>query len=75
MSDIDMLGSPYVYSESQQHTLDELAQRIAAMRASGDLKPDVLHNIRKCFRIKNIYQRRNSPIGCPPWQSQTISLQ
>jgi len=53
MNEID--GSSYVYSESQQPTLDELSQRVADLRATGSLTSEVLHNLRKYFRIKNIY--------------------
>ena len=48
-------GTPYEYSESQQTTLDEIAGRVAKLRATGSLNNEVLHNLRRYFRIKNIY--------------------
>ena len=48
-------GTPYEYSESQQTTLDEIAGRVATLRAMGRLTGEVLHNLRKYFRVKNIY--------------------
>lgn len=48
-------GTPYEYSDSQQPTLDNIATRVSELRATGSLTPEVLHNLRKYFRIKNIY--------------------
>lgn len=55
MNEIEIPGSPYVYSRSQQAVLDEIAERVSDLRAEGSLTPEVLHKIRKYFRIKNIY--------------------
>lgn len=55
MNEIEIPGSPYVYSRSQQTTLDEIARRVSDLRAEGSLTPEVLYKIRKYFRIKNIY--------------------
>ena len=55
MNEIEIPGTPYVYSRSQQTVLDELAKRVSDLRAAGSLTPGVLYKIRKYFRIKNIY--------------------
>ena len=55
MNEIEIPGSPYVYSRSQQTTLDEIARRVSDLRTEGSLTPEVLYKIRKYFRIKNIY--------------------
>ena len=52
---ITINGTSYEYSESQQPTLDEIASRVSNLRATGSLTSEVLHNLRKYFRIKNIY--------------------
>jgi len=52
---IEIDGSPYVYADSQQPTLDEISGRVRELRKSGSLTSEVLHNLRKYFRIKNIY--------------------
>ena len=52
---IEIDGTSYVYSESQQPPLNEIASRVAKMRETGRLTPEVLHHLRKYFRIKNIY--------------------
>jgi len=48
-------NTDFSYSDSQNSVLDDLAQRVANMRSSGELKGDALARIRKFFRIKNIY--------------------
>ena len=48
-------GAPYAYSETLDIVLDDLARRVAAMRAGGTLTPEVLTRIRKYFRFKDIY--------------------
>ena len=55
MNEIEIPGSSYVYSRSQQATLDEIARRVSDLRSGGSLTPEMLHKIRKYFRIKNIY--------------------
>jgi len=54
-SSIDIKGTPYSFYESQMPFLKDLSKRVQKMRAEGRLSPDVLGNIRKYFRIKNIY--------------------
>ena len=51
----DVPGSPYGYSETLDVALNDLARRVAAMRAGGKLTPEVLTRIRKYFRFKDIY--------------------
>ena len=48
-------GAPYEYSETLDIVLDDLARRVAAMRAGGTLTPEVLTSIRKYFRFRDIY--------------------
>lgn len=48
-------STPYEYEESQQATLENLAKRVAELRSTGVLTPQVLHTLRKYFRIKNVY--------------------
>lgn len=55
MNEIEISETMYVYSKSQQPTLDGIAERVTQLRSTGKLTPEVLHNIRKYFRIKNIY--------------------
>ena len=55
MTHIDISGTPYVYDDSRNRDFHELADRVRNMRSHGRLSPDVLHRIRKHFRIKNIY--------------------
>lgn len=55
MNEIEIPGSSYVYSRSQQATLEGIARRVSDLRSGGSLTPGVLHKIRKYFRIKNIY--------------------
>ena len=52
---IDIPGTSYCYDESQESYFLELSNRVKDMRTAGKLSPDVLHRIRKFFRIKNIY--------------------
>lgn len=53
--EIEIEGTSYVYAESQQPTLTRIAERVARLRETGALTPDVLHRLRKYFRIKNVY--------------------
>lgn len=55
MPHVEILGTPYVYEDSRLSDLEALAKRVQNMRAQGSLSPEVLHLIRKHFRIKNIY--------------------
>ena len=51
----DLEGTPYSVDGSQVSRLMELVERVQQMRAGGRLSPEVLHRIRKFFRIKSIY--------------------
>ena len=51
----DIAGTPYSIKKSQLSRLSELVDRVQSMRAGGQLTPEVLHRIRKFFRIKSIY--------------------
>ncbi len=54
----EMLEAPgglYCYSTEIRKRMEELSARVIEFRKSGALTPDVLHNLRKYFRIKNIY--------------------
>jgi len=48
-------GTSYEYEPSQDSVLREIGERVAALRATGALTPEVLHTLRRYFRIKNIY--------------------
>ncbi|MBI3683050.1 MAG: Fic family protein [Acidobacteria bacterium] len=48
-------GTPYAYESVLDGTIRGIADRVIALRQSGRLTPEVLHHIRKYFRIKNIY--------------------
>jgi len=52
---IEIANTPYYFEASQRETLTAMAARVADMRKAGRLTPQVLWNIRKYFRIKNIY--------------------
>jgi Fic family protein len=52
---IDIEGTPYEYEDAQNVGIDDIAKRVQELREGGRLTPDVLHTIRKYFRIKNIY--------------------
>ncbi len=55
MTHFDIEGTPYGYDDSQEFEFRTLSDRVATMREQGRLSPDVLHRIRKHFRIKSIY--------------------
>ena len=55
MPQIDIKGTDYTYDDSRLPSLEKLANRVRDMRTQGRLSPEVLHRIRKHFRIKNIY--------------------
>ena len=55
MSHVDIDGTAHVYDDARLPDFEQLADRVRKMRAQGRLSPDVLHRIRKHFRIKNIY--------------------
>ena len=48
-------GTFYSFDEAQIPLLEELSSRVQEMRNSGDLSPRTLAQIRKFFRLKNIY--------------------
>lgn len=52
---MDVLGTPYSYEKAQQEQLEQLSSRVRAMRDTGRLSPQVLANLRRYFRTKNIY--------------------
>lgn len=52
---MDIPGTPYSYEKSLEQELRELSERVEDMRSGGRLSPEVLHGIRKFFRLKNIY--------------------
>ena len=51
----DISGTAYCYESAIEATVGEIAERVRSLRAGGRLTPEVLHTIRKYFRIKNIY--------------------
>lgn len=55
MPHVEIAGTDYVYDDSWLSDFQELADRVRSMRSQGTLSPEVLHRIRKHFRIKNIY--------------------
>lgn len=55
MTHLDIQGTPYAYDDSQEIEFRKLADRVGTLRKQGRLSPDVLHRIRKHFRIKSIY--------------------
>lgn len=52
---IEIEGTPYCYSSSQDSAIVDLATRVEKMREAGTLSGEALAKIRKFFRIKNIY--------------------
>lgn len=52
---IEVPGTPYSYEPVLESTLDALSDRVDQMRRRGTLTPEVLHHLRRHFRIKNIY--------------------
>ncbi len=53
---IEISSSPYMYRKVQKEGLSKIADRVADLRQSGRLSPEVLHRLRQYFKIKNIYQ-------------------
>jgi len=51
----DIAGTPYCFESAVEATVAEIAERVRSLRAGGRLTPEVLHTIRRYFRIKNIY--------------------
>ncbi len=51
----DVPGTPYCYEAAIEPTISGIADRVRDLRSGGRLTPEVLHTIRKYFRIKNIY--------------------
>lgn len=52
---IELTGTPFFLDSSQDKYIEEISKRVIGLRKLGQLSPEVLHNIRKYFRIKNIY--------------------
>ena len=52
---IEIQNTSYCYEESQDDYFRSLSTRVSKMRSTGKLSPNVLHTIRKFFRIKSIY--------------------
>lgn len=48
-------GTPYEWDQALAVQLDELAEKVAELRKDGALSPQVLHHLRKHFRLKDIY--------------------
>lgn len=55
MAHLEIENTVYSYDESRHAYFCELSDRVKKMRTEGRLSPEVLHRIRKYFRIKNIY--------------------
>lgn len=51
----DIEGTSYSFEEALTPFLEELSNRVQAMRRAGKLSNDTLAQIRKFFRLKNIY--------------------
>jgi len=51
----DLEGTAFVYFHELDSNLANLGHRVETMRANGKLGPEALIQIRKYFRIKNIY--------------------
>lgn len=51
----DIDGTPYCFEESRLPFLQELSNRVVELRKAGRLTPKILSNIRRYFKIKNIY--------------------
>jgi Fic family protein len=52
---VEIPGTPYSYEAIQDKDILAIAGRVRTLREGGTLSPKVLGNIRKYFRIKNIY--------------------
>lgn len=50
-----IIGTAYEVEQTQFDATASLADRVARMRETGALTPEVLNKLRKYFRIKNIY--------------------
>lgn len=55
LSEKDIRGTPYYYSEAIDSQLSEMDEKVAELRRSGRLSPAVLKGLSKFFRVKNIY--------------------
>lgn len=55
MAEIDIENTSYCYDESRREDFQKLSTRVKKMRKDGGLSPDVLHRIRRYFKVKNIY--------------------
>ncbi len=52
---MEIEGTPYSFKTSHPPVLEELSYRVLEMRKAGRLTPEILADLRKFFRIKNIY--------------------
>lgn len=52
---IEIQKTPYSYEDSLDQQLRSLSSRVCEMRSAGKLSPQVLHRIRRFFRIKSIF--------------------
>lgn len=52
---IGIHGTPYEIDEALAQGLEQIAARVASMRLTGGLSPEVLGRLRRFFKIKNIY--------------------
>lgn len=52
---VDISNTHFCYDAALADQLAKISRRVQDMRSSGALSPDVLHHIRRFFRIKNIY--------------------
>jgi Fic family protein len=50
-----VLGTPYVYDKGISPLVSKIDERVRILRSQGKLTPDVLKQIQKYFRIKNIH--------------------
>lgn len=52
---IDIPSTPYCYAIGLADSIAEIAARVQSLRSTGRLTPEVLGNLRRYFKIKNIY--------------------
>jgi len=51
----DIPSTPFAYAGALDEPIEELQYAVQELRSSGRLTPEVLHTLRKYFRVKNIY--------------------
>jgi Fic family protein len=52
---VDVPGTVYCYDDSKTNDINAISIRVQELRRTGKLGPEALENLRKYFRIKNIY--------------------